>query len=77
LDVVYALILNDSEGPREQARARIDAALERPADPEEAQRYDLEQAELAWRERYLQETGAEQAAINDAAFAGQTYGSVG
>jgi hypothetical protein len=42
LDVVYSLILDESDPPRHQARARVDAALERPFDPIAAQEYDRE-----------------------------------
>lgn len=65
---MYALILDDrGEGlTRHQARARVDDALARPLDEQEAEEYD--------RERWgLGDDAVRAAAAKDAMFGGATY----
>ena len=42
LDVIYALILDEADPPRREARERLDQALERPLEPDQAEQYDRE-----------------------------------
>lgn len=57
LDIVYALILDESDPPRREARARLDRVLALPFDPDEIAEIEAVERQEAW------DAEAEQAAL--------------